>query len=434
MKRYGQALTAAMLITSVLTGCTSTRADKLLTPPPLEEGQQEILSELYNSTGADITLEYPLSGGGSAFLLSDLDGDGEDEAVVFYRQNSKASEDVSLKLSLLDKSEDEWKAVCDMTAEGERLDKLEAEKLGDSGRESLIAGVRVKGQEKQFTVYDYDGEKLSAVFENEPYSLFDTKDLDGDGKLELLTVSAQSQGKVSSAVVYRPDEKGAFQSSSLPLSEMYTDYRKITYSNKDSRNTQYVYLDALLSSGSVMTEVLKYGADHTIDRAYQPDTENGETLRSAEYLCCDINGDGAAEIPLPHLCRGYDKDSDDPVYFTEWKSADEGKLTGVCESYTDTENGYSFIIPKEWENRVTAYKSGANGITFAEGTSPKTAKELFTIKAVFGREMTDTAKSGGFEEAVSKGGMHLLIKINSDSGSTLSCTAESIAENLKFMD
>ena len=48
-----------------------------------------------------------------------------------------------------------------MTADGERLDKLKAEKLGDSGRESLIAGICVKGQnDKQFTVSDYDGEKL----------------------------------------------------------------------------------------------------------------------------------------------------------------------------------------------------------------------------------------------------------------------------------
>ena len=434
MKRYGQPIFAALLLTGLLTGCTSTRADKLLAPPSLEEGQQEILDALYESTGTDISLEYPLSGGGSAFLQSDLDGDGEDEAVVFYRQDSKASEDDSLKLNLLDKSDDGWKSVCDMTADGERLDRIVAEKLGDSGQKSLITGFRMKGQEKQFTVYDYDGEKLTPLFENEPYSLLDTKDLDGDGTPELLTVSAQSQAKMSSAVVYRPDENGAFQSSSLPLSEMYTDYKKITYSTNDSRNTQYVYLDTLLSSGSVMTEVLKYGADHTIDRAYQPDTENAETLRSADYLCCDINGDGSAEIPLPYLCKGYDKDSDDPLYFTAWKNADEGKLTNVCESYTDTENSYAFIIPKEWENKVTAYRSGRNGITFAEGDSPKDSKELFTLKAVYGREMSDKAESEGFEKAVSKGGTELLIKINDDSGSTLPCTAESIAENLKFMD
>lgn len=435
MKRFGQPILAAMLLTSLLTGCSSSSADKLLTPPLLEKEQREIIAALYESADADIELEYPLSGGGSAVLLSDLDGDGEDEAVVFYRQSPKVSEDTSLKFSLLDKKDDEWKSVCDMTADGERLDKLKAEKLGDSGRESLIAGICVKGQnDKQFTVYDYDGEKLAAVFENEPYSLFDMKDLDGDGKKELFTVSAQSQTKVSSAVVYRPDEKGAFQNSSLPLSELYTDYRNISYSVKDGRNTQYVYLDAVLSSGSIMTEVLRYGAGHTIDRVYAPDTENADTLRSADYLCCDIDGDGVAEIPVPHLCRGYDNDSDDPVYFTAWKCADEGSLATVCESYTDTNNGYAFVIPKEWENKVTAFRTGTNGITIAEGNSPKNAKELFTLKAVYGRDMSDKAIENGFEKAVSKGGIQLLVKINKDSGSTLPCTAESINKNLKFMD
>ena len=434
MKKHGQAIITAMLTAAVLTGCSSSRTDKLLTPPSLPDEQQDILDALYEGAGADIQLEYPLSDGGSAFLLSDLDGDGDDEAAVFYRQDPGVSEDTSLKLGLLDKKDGDWKLASGMTAEGDRLDKLRAEKLGDSGRESLIAGSCMKGQsDRQFTVYDYDGEKLTAVFENEPYSMFDTGDLDGDGKLELLTVSAQSQGKVSSAVVFRPDEKGAFQSSSVPLSEMYTDYKKITYSRRDSRNTQYVYLDALLSSGSVMTEVLRYGAGHTIDRVYAPDAENTDTLRDAGYLSCDINGDGAAEIPVPHLCPGYGKDSDDPMYFTSWKSADEGKLVNVCESYTDTDGGWAFVIPKEWENRITAYRSGGSTV-IAEGVSPKAAKELFAVKTVYSRETENKALADGFEQAVSKGSVKLLVKIHDGSGSTLTCTAESVGKCLKFLN
>ena len=81
MKKYGRTLSALLLTACLLTGCTSARADKLLSPPPLSEEQQDITAALYNdnAAGTDIVLEYPMSGG-AAFMFSDIDGSGEDEA------------------------------------------------------------------------------------------------------------------------------------------------------------------------------------------------------------------------------------------------------------------------------------------------------------------------------------------------------------------
>ena len=433
MKKYGQPLAVILLTACMLmTGCESTREDKLLMPPSQDEEHTELLTALYDSTGSEISPEYPMSGGGSAFMLSDLDGSGEMEAVVFYRPSSRSSGAASLRMNILSKNGGSWRSVCDIQAEGDHLDRVTAEMLGDSSRQCLIAGSRMKGgREKQFTVYDYDGDKLNVLFENEPYSLFDTQDLDGDGKKELITVSAGSQAKVSSAVVYRPDKDGAFQSSSLPLNEIYTDYTGMTYSSKEGRNTRYIYLDALLASGNVMTEVLRYGADHTLDRAFAPDREASETMRSRSCPAKDINNDGLAEIPVPHLCPGYDKDSDDPVYFTWWQNADEGTLKTVCDSYFDEENGYAFIIPDDWAGKVTAGRQGADSVTVAQGSSPAEAKEIFTIKTAYGREMCSAAEADGFEAVLSRGNMYILAKISGDS--PVPCTPQDIGKNLHFI-
>ena len=80
------AVTAAVML---LSGCTfSTSIDGLLSPPKLSLEQEQIYDALRRAAGSSISLKYPKTGGYlSAFIVSDIDGDGEDEALVFYEKN-----------------------------------------------------------------------------------------------------------------------------------------------------------------------------------------------------------------------------------------------------------------------------------------------------------------------------------------------------------
>ena len=70
----------------LLTGCAvGTSVDNLLKPPQLSVEQEQIYQALQNAVGNNITLQYPRSGDNlSAFIVCDMDDDGEDEAMVFY--------------------------------------------------------------------------------------------------------------------------------------------------------------------------------------------------------------------------------------------------------------------------------------------------------------------------------------------------------------
>ena len=87
------------LLPAVL-GCTpAATVDSLLKPPSLSEEQQQIYLALQDAVGSGITLQYPRAGANlSAFTVVDLDGDGEDEALVFYKKTNLAADGNGLRL------------------------------------------------------------------------------------------------------------------------------------------------------------------------------------------------------------------------------------------------------------------------------------------------------------------------------------------------
>ena len=80
---------------AALTGCTfGASIDTLMSPPKLSMEQEQIYSALTEATGNSISLKYPKSGKYlSAFIVEDIDGDGGNEALVFYEKNSLAVEE-----------------------------------------------------------------------------------------------------------------------------------------------------------------------------------------------------------------------------------------------------------------------------------------------------------------------------------------------------
>ena len=69
------------------TGCSPMPAapEDLLDAPKLSEKQYEVDRALREQVGQDIKLKYPQSGSyRSAFTFHDVDGDGEEEAIVLH--------------------------------------------------------------------------------------------------------------------------------------------------------------------------------------------------------------------------------------------------------------------------------------------------------------------------------------------------------------
>ena len=94
----------------LLSGCSPIQMDveELMSPPKLTAEQAEIDSALKQALGENVKLKYPKSGDfRSAFVFHDIDGDGEEEAIVFYQLDSSST----TWLTVMDRTDGQWRST-----------------------------------------------------------------------------------------------------------------------------------------------------------------------------------------------------------------------------------------------------------------------------------------------------------------------------------
>lgn len=429
-----------ILLFLLLTGCSFTSGiDTLILPPKLSHQQEHIYNALKTYAGTNISLKYPKSGDYlSAFIIADIDGDNEDEAIVFYEKNTVSTEETSLRMNILDCIGSKWQSVYDHAADGNEVEKVIITPLGDNDRINIIVGYSlINKSEKVVSIYHYDNGTLNTTFENNYYSLFDAADLNGDETKELFIALNQSASREAAAEIYHLKENGEYFKSTVEFSdEGYTDYQKVTYGVLDNGKTG-IYLDAVIGSGMIVTPVLTVDENDTLNKVFTPDAESEETLRPSAYTCIDVDDDGYVEIPVLELFDGY-KDTDaETLYMTKWYELKKGKPSVKMCGYHSITNGFSFVFPDGWLGNVTAVSDSSHSyVTFCRTENKKVHedKQLFTLRTVSGND-TDNVKKmlkDGYEMLHSRGDKLFLIDINEEDG--MAMPSEELMLRFRFYD
>lgn len=428
-------IAAAAVLFLLLTGCSFTSGiDTLILPPKLSRQQEHIYNALKTYAGTNISLKYPKSGDYlSAFIIADIDGDKEEEAIVFYEKNTVSAEENSLRMNILDCIGSNWQSVYDHAADGNEVEKVIITPLGDNDRINIIVGYSlINKSEKVVSIYHYDNGTLNTTFENNYYSLFDAADLNGDETKELFIALNQSTSREASAEIYHLKENGDYFKSSVEFSdENYSDYQKVTYATNMTELTKgtkqkektYIYLDAVTGSGTIVTPVLTVDENDILEKVFIPDAKSEETLRPSAYTCIDVDNDGKVEIPVLELFPGYKDANEGNLYLTKWYELKDGKLSVKLHGYHSITNGFSFIFPDGWLGNVTAVWDSAHSyITFcrAEGEKILEDKPLFTLYTVSVNDSKKIKKmlDDGCDILHSRSDKLFMIDINEEDGMT----------------
>lgn len=364
----------------LLSACSSFQFNltDLMQAPKLSEDQAEIYEALTDAVGvSDVQLKYPKSGAyRSAFVMFDLDADGEKEALVFYNMPSWGG---NVRIMILDHQQEKWVSVYDAVGEGTDITEVDFRILTSSGRYCLMIGWEQGTSENtNISVYDYTGGQLRVLFESE-YSQMLIEDIDQDGVQEILLGVFKASAKMGSIRLINDTDEGLQPVSRVVMDNTITKFLGIDIGFLSEDQTA-VFVDAYTSSTQIVTEVMVYTEEgRLVPLSGHAGDLDRLLVRELPVRCEDIDGDGILEIPVSLNEYNEEEREDDnrknmiqyvrlsnpealEMLKVETASEQERQesvlfsFAPVWTGFLNPDYGFRFQFPDEWVNQVDVLK------------------------------------------------------------------------------
>ncbi len=380
---------AAMLILCLAVSCTAcsmapSSISELLVAPHTNGEMHDIQRALHKFAGDAVNLCYPQRGENrTAFLQSDLDGDGVDEAVTFYTTN--ASEGVQeVHINLIDYIGGEWISTGDFATGASAIDKVLVATLERGGLPVLIVGAELYSTTgNQLNFFTYQNNRLEVRLQ-ESYTDFLMCDLLGEGYDQLLLLNLRATERTASATLYTVGAGATEVVGTAPLDGNISSFSSVTVGRlSDGRSA--VFIDSLKSASSMVTDVVYLGSDGLVNPFFDTTVlETQLTMRNSTAICEDINGDGVTEIPSTQVLPGYEvRPANERMYMTLWRSFDGAKFDTATAGDYNQADGYYLAFDTAWQGSVTLIYDTENAMRSYRVYDPvmqSTADEILRIR------------------------------------------------------
>ncbi|HIZ16357.1 MAG TPA: hypothetical protein H9675_02160 [Firmicutes bacterium] len=386
------AVICIMLISVLSTSCSlvSTDPETLIKSPSPTGELADVLKAFSKYAGSDYSLVFPISGDyTSAYVMNDIDADGQNEAFVFYKLKK---ENYILHVNLLKKEKNKWKSVADYSTSGTDIDKVIFSNLTGTQKKSLIIGL-INSVDSSHTVevLAYNNGYIECHMQN-AYVDFACSEMDNDGREEIVVLCDEYNDNLAVkriAIMCNFNSDNTLVRDELYSTEIDKNASDYHYSGAGSveyaaasvsgsevtdsksvevRTANALYFDALKNE-EYITEIIYFNESTKSLVAPMYDIKTGSnnlTLRKYGKISKDINGDGSIEIPNDFALAGSRMD-ETAYYVTQWmKLYSDNSFMDVMTVYTDNENKFSMTFPNSWidDNNITVTHYN-NTVTFS---------------------------------------------------------------------
>ncbi|MDD3692639.1 MAG: VCBS repeat-containing protein [Oscillospiraceae bacterium] len=399
----------AMQVVLMLTGCSIGMDVEALLRPPRPAGEQQkiqqALDEYINSTqqknapGAPggYVLKYPNSGEyRSAFVIKDLDNDGVDEAIVFYRRGIEGSK---INLNFLRKLETGWQSVCDIEGASTNIERVQFADLDSDGILEVLTGWNMDNlRDKQLVMYLVSGDRLIERH-TDLYTEFIVGKLTNLSNDCVMVLHANSAENITTAKLLTTGiDSITGQTSLVELGSTRLDGYIQQFSTVQiaelGNNLRGVYADGIKDTDSLVTELVYWDGKQLCAPFYNKEKNaNTTSYRKALLPSMDLDGDGTIEWPIIRNLTGYSQSDKDKIWFTRWEGFDiaTNQTKEKFSCIINMTDNYSLLIDKSWEGQFTlSYDMQSHTLTLYSLVIGSENKPFLMLKAVFGTEPTQT--------------------------------------------
>ena len=183
------------------------QVEELLRAPRLAGDYGALQTALNDWLGESAQLKYPLQGDLlSPFVLQDFDGDGEQDAAVFYTTALTSNVCVAF---LRKNSGGVWQVSQTVEGLADSVDNVRLAQLQAGGTAQLVVGYAASQDDHYLAVYSYENGEVSAILE-QAYEQYLVEDITGGGSEDLILMSTLEDSGVQIELL-TVDKDGSFQ-------------------------------------------------------------------------------------------------------------------------------------------------------------------------------------------------------------------------------
>ncbi len=384
-------LSLAMAI-MFLCGCTIPSGDELLAAPKPAANYQNLQVELEKQLAKGLNYTAPSKGENrSSIQLVDLDGDGLEEAIVFFRKANPSSEG-SFDIYIYRKQEEQYVCTGSINGNGSSIESVEYPVITPEGKRGIVIAWLIQSDgPNALTMCDFDTNLSPRTLLETEYTAMALTDLTGNSANELLLMVNGSSGKRTARMYRYSGGALSFDGEAISNEEIVSVERISTGKVKGGKGA--VIAEGKTTGGvGLTTDIFVYseGGLKNLALSGEDKTSTG-TYRPVSVYSMDINKDGITEFPKAVLMAGYG-DASDPnaVFMLDWYSyGAEVPPVKVLTTYQNISDSWAFKIDDSWHDTITASKSNENGAStvyfyeYANGLNI----ELFSISCAAGASM-----------------------------------------------
>ena len=193
VKRYILLTGLSALLAALLTGCgfSDASVEELFTLPRMAEEYTGLTKELDDLIAQGYEYASPTGGRNiQSVQMVDLDGDGQQEALAFFRMSS---DEKPLKIFVFRLEDGTYTRFCTIESSGSAIDSVYYQDLNGDGRRELIVGWRISTEVQTVAVYTVEREPV--VLMSSGYNRFTMQDLNGDSIPSLLVLRTDGNSR-----------------------------------------------------------------------------------------------------------------------------------------------------------------------------------------------------------------------------------------------
>ena len=379
-------LLAALLF--CLSGCYSGNIDQYFSLPMASEEYQQLQSLIDEELASGSEYAAPTHGSyRQSVQLSDVDGDGVDEALAFFRDGGK-----NPKINIYSSENGEYQLVLSLSGEGSSIGRIDYADLTGDGQKELLVSWQISSGVSVLSVYSLSGWSGDTLLSTD-CAEFVTGDINRDGCDELLNLRAANSttyliDQYTFALGQEPQATSAALSTGIASLQRL---RMITLAG----DAPALLAESTLTTGDLVSDLFVCRDGSLINLTMNRSTQISETRRSYSLVYAqDIDGDGCTEIPHPQqlYSRG-----DEVFWSIAWFRYDaSGRASTVMTTYHCVTDNWYLVLPSGWDVGLTVQRddsvSGERAVILSRLRSDGSLENYVAIYAITGENRYERAK------------------------------------------